>query len=493
MGAMMALGAVVWSGLSLAFGLILPGTIPLGYIALTVLNFSWFAASKRFERTRAIQIFFSVLLPFVFQWSVGGFYASGAVMLWALVAVVCALAFTRPRAILGWLVMYAALVVFSGTIDAWVRRRFPLAVPDEVKVTFFVINFVMISAVVVALMVYFLVELADAKAAIAGLREEIREARRLGQYTLVEKVGEGGMGAVYRARHAMLRRPTALKMVRPDRADEATIARFEREVQLTATLTHPNTITIYDYGRTDDGTFYYAMEYLDGADLGVIVKRSGPMPVGRVVHVIAQVAQALAEAHRKGLIHRDIKPANVILTQAHVADLVKVVDFGLVKVVKAKTDAAASTTQDGAFTGTPAYMSPEALTRPDGVDGRCDVYALGCVAYTLLTGGPVFSADTVVEICGHHLHTAPIPPSVRAGRDVPEPLEALVLRCLAKKVDDRPSSDVLAAELADLTREPWASWTQAEATAWWRAHGPELAAARAEHAETLDTIVERAG
>ena len=483
MGVLMAFGAMVWGGLSLALGLVVASAIPFGYLVITAVNLGLFAATKRFERARLVQTVFSVLLPFVFQWSVGGFYASGAVMLWALVALVGALTFTAPRTMLLWLPIYSALVIAAGVFDPAGRH---------VQIAFFVVNFVMISTVVVVLMAWFLAQLADAKAAIADLRKEVRHARRLGQYTLVEKLGEGGMGAVYRATHAMLRRPTAIKLVRPDRADEATIGRFEREVQLTATLTHPNTVVIYDYGRTDDGTFYYAMELLDGADLGVMVSITGPMAVGRVIHVVMQVAQALSEAHRKGLIHRDIKPANVLLTQAHVADLVKVVDFGLVKEIAGATPNPLET-QQGAITGTPSYMSPEALARPDLVDARSDIYSLGCLAYFLLTASPVFAAESTIEICSHHLHTAPTPMSVRAARDVPQPLEELVLGCLAKKPEDRPTTDALVARLRGFGAEAWGRWEEADAVAWWREHGAAIAAFRARSAESVDqTIVARA-
>jgi serine/threonine-protein kinase len=372
-----------------------------------------------------------------------------------------------------------------------VRRRFEIAVSENVKVAFFVVNFVMISAVIVLLIVYFIDQLADARAAIADLRIEVQHARKLGQYTLVEKLGEGGMGAVYRARHSMLRRPTALKLIRPDKADPATINRFEREVQLTATLTHPNTVTIYDYGRTEDGTFYYVMEFLEGADLGVIVKLTGPMLPQRAVHVLIQVAQALAEAHKKGLIHRDIKPANVLLTYTHVPDVVKVVDFGLVKDLRAEPSE--MTAQQGVLTGTPTFMSPEAIARPETVDARSDVYSLGCLAYYLLTASPVFNAATTIEICSQHLHAVPTPISVKSKREVPKTLEALVLRCLSKNPDERPTSSEVVAQLQAMANEPWGRWHESDAAVWWRSHAEKLAELRTRSIEPIDeTVVARA-
>ena len=212
---------------------------------------------------------------------------------------------------------------------------------------------------------------------IYGLRETVREARRLGPYTLVEKIGEGGMGTVYRASHALLRRPTAIKILPPQRAGEMDLARFEREVQMTSQLTSPHTVSVYDYGRTPDGLFYYAMEYLDGIDLDELVRRDGPMPPARVVHVLRQVCEALGEAHRVGLIHRDVKPANILLcVRGGRPDVAKVVDFGLVKSVSA----ADGVTRDDLAPGTPHYMSPESLSRPDRVDARSDVYAPSCIA-----------------------------------------------------------------------------------------------------------------
>ncbi|MCB9594367.1 MAG: serine/threonine protein kinase [Sandaracinaceae bacterium] len=302
-----------------------------------------------------------------------------------------------------------------------------------------------------------------------GLRRQADEARRLGQYILIEPIGAGGMGVVYRARHSMLRRPTALKLLPPESTDAAAIGRFEREVQLTASLQHPNTVTIFDYGRTSDGVFYYAMEYLDGGDLETVVAVGGPMPAARVRHLLLQVAAGLAEAHDIGLIHRDIKPANLLVAgAAPVADLCKIVDFGLVR----QQDTAETTgiTQTGTVMGTPLYMAPEAITHPDELDARADLYALGAVAYYLLTGQTVFEGQTIVEICSAHLHAAPEPPSARLGAPIPPTLEELVLRCLEKSPDDRPQSAVELGELLEAC-EDVPAWTRAEARAWWAEHG----------------------
>ena len=253
---------------------------------------------------------------------------------------------------------------------------------------------------------------------IFGLRAEADKVRRLGQYTLEEKIGEGGMGSVYRASHAMLRRPTAIKLLRPEKTGEDSIQRFEREVQLTARLSHPSTIAIFDYGRTPDGLFYYAMEYLEGLNLEELVTASGPQEPGRVIHILRQVSGALTEAHEAGLIHRDIKPANIILCQrGGIPDVAKVVDFGLVKpVVTTEDEATMMGTSQHMLVGTPMYMAPEAIKGEQYVDGRSDLYALGAVGYFLLTGSPMFSSKNIVEIVAHHLHTVPTPPSQRTGR-----------------------------------------------------------------------------
>jgi eukaryotic-like serine/threonine-protein kinase len=300
---------------------------------------------------------------------------------------------------------------------------------------------------------------------IFGLRTDAARIRRLGQYTLERRIGAGGMGVVYRASHAMLRRPTAIKLLPPDRSSGGSLARFEREVQITAGLSHPNTVAIYDYGRTPDGLFYYAMEYLDGINLEELVRMYGPQPAGRVLAILDQVCGALSEAHERGLVHRDIKPANIILTErGGEPDVAKVVDFGLVRPV-ASDDLYRTASVPGVLTGTPLYLSPESMTSPDGSDPRGDLYALGAVGYFLVAGRPIFDAATVAEIIGHHLHTEPVPLSHRLGRAVPADLEAVLMQCLRKQPDQRPSS---ARELREqLRRCRVAPWTSAEATEWW--------------------------
>jgi serine/threonine-protein kinase len=313
---------------------------------------------------------------------------------------------------------------------------------------------------------------------IYGLRKAVSDIRRLGQYTLEEKLGEGGMGVVYRASHAMLRRPTAIKLLLPERSGKDALARFEREVRRTAMLTHPNTVTVFDYGRTTEGVFYYAMELLEGATLQEIVEVDGPQPAERVIHLLEQAAGSLAEAHDAGLIHRDIKPGNILVVdRGGIADLVKVVDFGLVKDVRSPSTEATITTTES-ITGTPLYMAPETITAPDTVDARADIYALGAVGYWLLTGTHVFRGNTVMEVLAHHLHSAPERPSVRLNASVDSDLEKVLLACLAKRPDDRPAS---AHALRDQLRACFAArrWTNIRAAQWWAAHRDQLRSAQA--------------
>jgi serine/threonine-protein kinase len=299
---------------------------------------------------------------------------------------------------------------------------------------------------------------------IYGLNQKVTAAKQLGSYTLDRKIGEGGMGVVYLAHHTMLRRPTAVKRVLPGRDVGAdTLARFEREVQAMSQLTHPNTVAVYDYGRTPDGTLYYAMEYLGGGiDLQNLVEKHGPQPSGRVAHLLAQVCGALNEAHANNLIHRDIKPANIIVCErGGLVDVAKVVDYGLVR------DFAADPGQTSQVVlGTPAYLSPEAITDPSTVGPPSDLYALGAVGYFLLTGRRVFTGNTAVEVCIAHVTKPPVPPSQVAGQPIAPELEAIVLKCLAKKPADRYAT---AKELRDalLALPAGSDWSAAAAQQWW--------------------------
>ena len=290
-------------------------------------------------------------------------------------------------------------------------------------------------------------------------------AKELGQYQLEEKLGEGGMGVVYRGRHKLLRRPTAIKLLHPDKSTDESVARFEREVQLTCQLNHPNTIAIFDYGRTPEGIFFYAMEYLDGINLESLVNKFGPQPEGRVIHILVQICGSLAEAHEICLVHRDIKPANIVLNRrGGESDVVKVLDFGLVKAVDATKTA--GLTSANAVLGTPLYMSPEAVETPDTIDARSDLYAVAAVGYFLLTGTPVFSGKSVVEICMNHVHMPPARPTDRLGKPVAMDLEAVLLKGLEKKPGDRyPSARELAEAL--LACAAARAWNGRDAAAWW--------------------------
>jgi len=274
---------------------------------------------------------------------------------------------------------------------------------------------------------------------ISTLQRQAVEARQLGQYRLTRRIGRGGMGEVYLAEHRLLKRPCAVKVIRPERAgDSGVLRRFEREVQATARLTHPNTVEIYDYGHADDGTFYYVMEYLDGPNLDEVVRRGGPLPVGRVVHLLRQVCAALREAHGAGMVHRDIKPGNVIVCRVGgVSDCVKLLDFGLVRETSPAAPAAqtALTAIDLAL-GTPDYMAPEQATGSHAVDARSDLYAVGALAYFMLTGRPPFTGDGPIQVLFAHAHQS-VRPLAEFRPDLPDELERAVLRCLAKRPEDR--------------------------------------------------------
>ncbi|MBU6238360.1 MAG: serine/threonine protein kinase [Planctomycetes bacterium] len=322
--------------------------------------------------------------------------------------------------------------------------------------------FILLSLTTLAIFVFTLV--------VARLQREAREAaieaRQLGQYRLEELLGEGAMGIVYRGYHAMMRRPAAVKLLHTQRVNEASIARFEQEVQITCQLNNPHTVAIYDYGRTPEGVFYYAMEFLDGIDLQALVNRYGPQPDGRVAWIIDQLCGSLFEAHSMGLVHRDIKPANIMLNRrGGEPDFVKLLDFGLVRAVD---DSKRSGVNDG-MAGTPLYMSPESIQTPDMVDARSDLYAVGAVGYFLLTGEPVFEAKNLAELCQQHIDAVPLTPSQRTGRPVDPDLEHTILACLEKNRAKRPqTARELAARLHKLINTD--AWSLSDADAWWSRH-----------------------
>jgi len=305
----------------------------------------------------------------------------------------------------------------------------------------------------------------------------LKHLREIGSYELLERIGEGGMGEVWRAKHRLLARPAAIKLIRADtlgasqRTREGIVRRFEREARDTAMLGSTHTIDVYDFGVTEDGEFYYVMELLDGISLERFVQLYGSMEPARVVYVLQQVCHSLGEAHSRGLVHRDVKPANIFICRLGPDDdFVKVLDFGLVKHFDA---AGAMLTVEGVTAGTPAYMAPEvALGRP-GVDGRADLYALGCVAYYLLTGQPVFSADSDIATALAHVKDEPVRPSVRSEFDIPPALEMLILDSLAKDPAARPASAELFSERL-ATGVPKDAWTVKQAHTWWELHRMDL-------------------
>jgi tRNA A-37 threonylcarbamoyl transferase component Bud32 len=304
-----------------------------------------------------------------------------------------------------------------------------------------------------------------------GLRRQLHEARRFGQYQILEKIGSGGMGEVYKAEHQLLKRPCALKLIRHDAVNNPLAqARFEREVQSAARLTHPNTIEIYDYGQTDDGTCFYVMEYLPGMSLGDLVQQYGPLPPGRLIYLLRQACRALAEAHALGLIHRDLKPANIFLAiRGGEYDVVKILDFGLVKLTDPE---APELTTDRTVSGTPMFMSPEQATGSRTLDQRSDLYALGAIAYYALTGRPPFLGESPMAIMIAHARD-PVEPPSRYEPDIPADLEAVVMRCLAKQPEDRyPNARAVAKALAECAAAD--QWGDGRAEAWWTATAEDI-------------------
>jgi hypothetical protein len=312
-----------------------------------------------------------------------------------------------------------------------------------------------------------------------GLGRQVVIARQLGSYVLEERLGEGGMGQVWRARHSLLARPAAIKLIRPSRdgspplpATQEMRDRFEREAQATARLRSPHTVNLFDFGVTADGAFYYVMELLEGLDADRLIRRFGPVPPERAIHLLRQVCHSLSEAESCGLVHRDIKPANVFVCRyGEDLDFVKVLDFGLVKALRDAPSGESIVTGAAVIHGTPAFIAPEqAMGAPD-IDARADIYATGCLAYWLLTGHPVFTADTPMGLLVHHMHTPPAPPSARTEQPLPAAMDEIVLSCLAKERDERPqSARELSRRLAEV--EGAGAWTESRAKAWWESHRP---------------------
>jgi hypothetical protein len=320
---------------------------------------------------------------------------------------------------------------------------------------------------------------------IYGLRQQVKEASEIGQYTLEEKIGSGGMGEVWRARHRMLIRPAAVKLVSarelgstPSREPELRLRRFEREARATAGLKSPHTVQLYDFGVTDDGTLYYVMELLDGMNLDTLVERFGPLPAERAIHLMLQVCASLDDAHQNGLVHRDIKPANIVVSRVGADwDFVKVLDFGLVKLESPRqSDEGLRLTADDNVSGTPAFIAPEVVLGAP-TDHRVDIYALGCVAYWLLTGKLVFEGPGIVKVMADHIHTPPTSPSSRSEVSIPPELDALILECLEKDPDRRPASaSALQSRLRAIAVAT--PWTRERAERWWSQHAPAMSSKR---------------
>ena len=312
------------------------------------------------------------------------------------------------------------------------------------------------------------------------LDEAELKLKQLGQYTLEEKIGVGGMGVVYRARHALMRRDTAIKLLLPDRATPASIERFEREVHLTCRLTHPNTIQVYDYGHTPEGIFYYAMEFLQGLNLHELVARYGVQPQDRVIYILVQICDSLAEAHAVGLIHRDIKPGNVFLCErGGQPDCVKVLDFGLVREYAVEKPPEDQLVQAQVVEGTPWFMPPEAMEDASRGDPRSDIYSVGALAYYLLTGTFVFDGENMGEIHAQQISLSPTPPGQRSNNPVSTELDALIIRCLQAEPARRPQSVIELRELL-LASPHAADWTLEKRTAWWAQYHRQPVAGDAE-------------
>ena len=375
---------------------------------------------------------------------------------------------TKPRrAMAAALASVSAVPVMIGSAMAAGNASFSLSPLEFFFGLVFPYLFVVLMAYVGARVVY-------------TLGSEVSRARELGSYRLVERLGQGGMGEVWRANHRLLARPAAIKLIRPSLTSDGRIGafeearrRFEREAQVIASLRSPHTVNLFDFGVSADGAFYYVMELLDGLDAETLVRCTGPVPAERAIYLLRQVCHSLSEAESCGLVHRDIKPANIFLGRyGEDHDFVKVLDFGIVKATTATAETAPALTREMTVQGTPAFMAPEQALGSADVDGRADIYATGCVAYWLLTGQQVFTADTPMALLLHHAQTPATPPSARTEVPIPSALDDLVLSCLAKDPAARPqTARELSRRLASV--EVANDWTDDRARDWWARHYPK--------------------
>ncbi|MGE0548181.1 MAG: serine/threonine-protein kinase [Kofleriaceae bacterium] len=450
-------------------------------VLLAVHAFIWQVLLVR--RTLSVDALYRI--DIVFAVGIGGAFGASAALAWQLrsaayasLIYACFMVFTRAIVVPSSGPRTAALSSMTFVPVVLAGIYLGLTIHQDIPPPAFIVGGLLLSGVAILLAT-------TGSRIIYGLRRQVSAAMQLGQYTLDRKIGEGGMGSVYRAHHALLRRPTAVKLLLPDRVGAGNLDRFEREVQHMSQLTHPNTVAVFDYGRSPDGVFYYAMEYLGGIDLEHLVNRFGPQPSGRVVHILTQVCGALQEAHQAGLIHRDIKPANIILCErGPLLDVAKVVDFGLVKEIARDGD-----TSHQIILGTPAYIAPEAVTEPDRIGPSVDLYALGAVGYFLLTGRRVFEGKTSLELCIQHVTQVPVLPSAVVAVSISTELEAIVMKCLAKTPEQRYGS---AAELADAldTLPPAQDWDRNAARTWWSEFRALADAAPPSDAPTLTITVD---
>jgi len=447
--------------------------------ALCAAGVLWARARRRNERATAdagivLMVPHAFLLALLNSWTEQPTTMRPVSSVTVLILLFGMIAPARPR----WMLAAAVAAASMDPLGVWIAHLRGLPVPSALNtVLMFYPNYVCASLAVAPAQVLY------------RLGRQVREARALGSYQLVERLGEGGMGEVWRAHHRLLARSAAIKLIRPEILGDSgqdpviSVNRFEREAQATAALTSPHTIRVFDFGVTGDGTFYYVMELLDGRDLESLVREFGPLPPGRAMHVMRQVCRSLAEAHAIGLVHRDIKPANIYACRMGLEyDFVKVLDFGLVR-HENRADAPTLVTLRSVTMGTPGYMAPEVILGNHDTDRRADVYALGCVAYFLLTGQPVFEAEHPMKLLMRHVQETPLPPSRRAEHPIPREIDDFVMACLQKDPDRRPHSAEDALRLA-CECEDADLWDQHDARRWWTTNLPDLsiptiAAARA--------------